>query len=227
MNSEKISKLIKEIRKNNNLTQKDLADKYHVTYQAVSKWENGKNIPDIALLRDICSDYNIDISEILELNKSKNKNKNKKYFLIIGIIALLIVLILIIKLLQPKSFEFKTISSTCSDFSVSGSIAYDNNKAAIYISNINYCGDEDKNIYQKIECSLYEKNGNTSIEISNCPEMHNKSLEEFLKEISININDYKKVCSNYNNNSLFLEINAYSDENLKTYKIPLSINDCK
>jgi transcriptional regulator with XRE-family HTH domain len=51
MNPEKIGQFIKEIRVKNNLTQKDLADKYNVTYQAVSKWENGKNLPDILLIR--------------------------------------------------------------------------------------------------------------------------------------------------------------------------------
>lgn len=39
MNQEEFGKFIKQIRKNNNLTQKQLADKYNVTYQAVSKWE--------------------------------------------------------------------------------------------------------------------------------------------------------------------------------------------
>ncbi len=41
MNQEKFGKFIKDIRKKHNLTQKQLADKYNVTYQAVSKWENG------------------------------------------------------------------------------------------------------------------------------------------------------------------------------------------
>ena len=44
MDQEKIGKFIKEIRKKNKLTQKDLADKYNVTYQAVSKWENGVSL---------------------------------------------------------------------------------------------------------------------------------------------------------------------------------------
>ena len=44
MNPERIGQMIKEIRKKNHLTQKQFADKYGVTYQAVSKWENGKNI---------------------------------------------------------------------------------------------------------------------------------------------------------------------------------------
>ena len=53
MNQEKISKFIKDIRIKNNLTQKDFADKFGVTYQAVSKWENGKNLPDINILKEI------------------------------------------------------------------------------------------------------------------------------------------------------------------------------
>ena len=63
MNQEKIGKLIKEIRIKHNLTQAELAKKYGVTYQAVSKWENGKNIPDISLLKKMSTDFNIDIND--------------------------------------------------------------------------------------------------------------------------------------------------------------------
>lgn len=45
MNQEKFGTIIKNIRKKYNLTQKQLADKYNVTYQAVSKWENGLSFP--------------------------------------------------------------------------------------------------------------------------------------------------------------------------------------
>ena len=38
MNQEEFGKIIKKIRKDNNLTQQQLANKYNVTYQAVSKW---------------------------------------------------------------------------------------------------------------------------------------------------------------------------------------------
>ena len=47
MNSIEIGKKIKQIRKDFKLTQKEFADKYNVTYQAVSKWENGKNLPSM------------------------------------------------------------------------------------------------------------------------------------------------------------------------------------
>lgn len=45
MNQEKFGGFIKEIRKKHHLTQKQLAEKYNVTYQAVSKWENGLSFP--------------------------------------------------------------------------------------------------------------------------------------------------------------------------------------
>ena len=44
---------IKKLRNDKNLTQKDLADQVHVTFQTVSKWENDENEPDIATLREL------------------------------------------------------------------------------------------------------------------------------------------------------------------------------
>ena len=79
MNTDKIGKVIKDIRIKNNLTQSEFADRYGVTYQAVSKWENGKNIPDISLLKQICKDFNINIDDLLEGKLSINKKKNHKY----------------------------------------------------------------------------------------------------------------------------------------------------
>ena len=41
---------ISSLRRRNNLTQKELAEKLHVTDKAISKWERGLNYPDLALL---------------------------------------------------------------------------------------------------------------------------------------------------------------------------------
>ena len=49
----KIGEFIKKLRTENHLTQKEFADKYGVTYQAVSKWENGKNLPDMSLIKQM------------------------------------------------------------------------------------------------------------------------------------------------------------------------------
>lgn len=45
MDQDRIGKFIKEIRKKENLSQQKFAEKYGVTYQAVSKWENGLSFP--------------------------------------------------------------------------------------------------------------------------------------------------------------------------------------
>ena len=87
MNQEKIGNLIKEIRKKNNLTQAEFAERYGVTYQAVSKWENGKNIPDIMLLKQISEDFDTPIEALLEgKNVINKKNNNNKIIFIILII---------------------------------------------------------------------------------------------------------------------------------------------
>jgi len=72
MDQEKVGSFIKKLRIDNNLTQLELAEKLGVTYQAVSKWENGKNVPDIATLKEISKLFNIDIDEIIS-GEIKNK----------------------------------------------------------------------------------------------------------------------------------------------------------
>lgn len=228
MDQEKFGKLIKKIRKDNNLTQKQLADKYNVTYQAVSKWETGKNMPDTILINQIAKDFNISLDEMFE-GKITTKRKTKITTLILGIILILVIIILIIlNLTKDKDFEFKTLSSSCTKFNISGSISYNKNKTAIYISNIDYCGGNDEEKYKKIECTLYEVNKNIKKEIDSCSYNKKESikLEDFLKTITLSDDNYSRTCKNYKTNNLYLEINA-TDSNNKviSYKVPLKLKD--
>lgn len=231
MDQEKIGSLIKELRTKNNLTQKEFADKYGVTYQAVSKWENGKNLPDTLLLKQICNDYNINLNDILEGNITLKK-KNYNYLFIIGGIILLGLTIYFISTYHKNNdnFEFKTISSNCEDFKLNGSIAYNDNKSVIYISNIEYCGTNEYEIYNHIEASLYEKNNNLTTKIGTCNHIKNTNitLDEYLKGVTINVNNQnERLCKNYTNENLYLEINAINKDNKTiTFSIPLSIKDC-
>lgn len=65
MDTIKIGKFIKELRKEQNLTQKELATKLGITDRAVSRWERGIGCPDISLLSDLSKILNISISELL------------------------------------------------------------------------------------------------------------------------------------------------------------------
>ena len=61
----KLSKRLKEFRKNNHLTLKQLGDKINVHYTTLSKYENRKNIISTSTLYDICKKYNISADYLL------------------------------------------------------------------------------------------------------------------------------------------------------------------
>lgn len=228
MNQEKVGKFIKNIRKKNNLTQQAFANKYGVTYQAVSKWENGKNLPDMVLIKQICQDYSIDIDELLD--GEYKKNSKKKILIVGGIFLLLITIIgLIIYLNKDDSFEFNTLSSSCDNFEISGSISYNNKKSSIHISEVDYCGKEKLEEYKQIECGLYEKYQNKETLISSTSYSGNEfvELEEYLKDIVLTIDDYDRTCKEYSDESLFIRINAIDEKNKNiVYTIPISIDKC-
>ena len=64
---------------------------------------------------------------------------------------MLLFVILIIN--RNNDFELKRLSSSCDSYDITGSIAYNDNKSQIYISNINYCGEEDNTLYNYLECT--------------------------------------------------------------------------
>ena len=217
-------KIIKEIRKNNNLTQKELADKLFVTYQAVSKWENNKSIPDIAILQKISELYNIDLNNLTITNKKKS---NKLYLLIIIIILIILSSIGILYLNNHShDFEMRTIETTCNDFNLSGTIAYNKNKTAIYISEIDYCGLNKDQIYDTITSTLYQNENNKEKIIITNKEKNNLSLNDYLKDLTYHVDNYKSTCLDYNKNELYIKIELQKkNESTITYTIPLKIND--
>lgn len=226
MNQEKIGKFIRELRKNNNLTQADLANKYNVTYQAVSKWENGKNIPDISILKQMSKDFNIDINDLLD--GEENKKKVKPYYFIIGFVIVLFIILLIIIFTHNEDFEFKTLTTTCDDFTIKGSISYNKDKSSIYVSNIKYCGKEDKVLYDSISGTLYESHNNIIKKIDEYKSESKKSitLDDYLSELEFAVNNYESSCKTFSSNDLYIEILASKDGKTITYKIPLTLTSC-
>lgn len=61
-----VGNLITEQRKRKNLTQRDLADMLDVTDKSVSKWENGKSLPDTKIMPRLCEILGISVEELLE-----------------------------------------------------------------------------------------------------------------------------------------------------------------
>ena len=230
MNQEKVGQLIKKLRQDNKLTQAELAEKLGVTYQAVSKWENGKNVPDIATLKEISKLFNIDIDDIINGEKKEKIKNNNKYLITgIGIIALLFIFILILSIHiinnnHEDKIEINDISATCEKFNVTGSLVHSNDKSYIRISNIEFCADDDV-VYKEIECTLYEKNGNIINKITSCNKGYNVKLKDHLSMVKLSRDDYTSICS-IKNKELYIEINATLDNGkTTTYKIPLEVSD--
>ena len=74
-----LSDNLKRIRKENNLSQEQLADKLGVSRQSVSKWESGQAYPEMDKVLQLCQLFNLNIDELLNQNiKDVNNKKQAK-----------------------------------------------------------------------------------------------------------------------------------------------------
>ena len=78
MNQEKIGKFIANMRKEKNLTQEELATKLGITKNAVSKWERGLCLMDMALLKPLSDILGVSVNEILAGEIIEDKDIEKK-----------------------------------------------------------------------------------------------------------------------------------------------------
>ena len=78
MNQEKIGKFITKCRKEKKLTQEQLAEKLGVTSKSISRWENGKTMPDVSLFKPLCDELDIAINDLLSGEKVERNMYQKK-----------------------------------------------------------------------------------------------------------------------------------------------------
>ena len=78
MDQIKIGKFIAQCRKNTNLTQQQLADKFGITDKAVSKWERGIALPDSAIMLELCGILGITVNDLLSGEVVTMDNYNKE-----------------------------------------------------------------------------------------------------------------------------------------------------
>lgn len=78
MDQIKIGKFIAERRKEQNLTQMQLAEKLGVTDRAVSKWERGKAMPDSSIMLELCALLKITVNELLSGENINMENYNEE-----------------------------------------------------------------------------------------------------------------------------------------------------
>lgn len=78
MEQEKIGKFIAQLCKEKNMTQKDLAEKIGVTDRAISKWENGRGMPELSLIKTLCEELEISVNELLSGEKIDKADYQEK-----------------------------------------------------------------------------------------------------------------------------------------------------
>lgn len=107
---------IRNIRINNKMTQEEFSEKLGVSRQAVSNWENNRNLPDIEILINIAKLFHISLDELIlggnsnmseKLIRDGKENKRSKYNLIsVSIGALLLIIGLVLIVIKALSVEY-------------------------------------------------------------------------------------------------------------------------
>lgn len=167
MDNDKIGKLIRELRRRNNLTQEQLADKVGVGFRAVSKWERGINAPDISNIYELCKIFNITKDELLsgklkEKDNSNNKNKSKsKIIITISIIGIFIIALTSIFIYQNnRTYTYNILNKeTEKDYYVEGFAHFKKGKISIDLNEIFFRNNEFSNtIIENYEYEITSNN---------------------------------------------------------------------
>ena len=110
-----LGKNIIKIRKQNNLTQDDFAEKYFVTRQTISNWENSKSYPDLETLIKISDDFNISLDILLKednemIKDISKKQKNYKFVNLFISILNIVGIILLLLFAIPYIFHISSLN---------------------------------------------------------------------------------------------------------------------
>lgn len=72
MDQMKIGSFIRELRKEKDLTQEQLAEKMNTSRRTVSRWETGTSMPDLSVLVDLAEFFEIDLKELFDGQRKEN-----------------------------------------------------------------------------------------------------------------------------------------------------------
>ncbi len=108
MDAKNIGTFLTNLRKKENLLQKDIADLCNVSVQAVSKWERGESVPDIQILEKLSILYKISINEIINGEKHEiyidTERRNSIFLFTSSVLVFLSYLFNFIKLENTPEF---------------------------------------------------------------------------------------------------------------------------
>lgn len=253
MDLKDFGKFIAQLRKEKNLTQKDLANKLGITDKTVSKWETGVMAPDISLLNELSSILDITSTELLngqrcdELIKKDTADKlliqvlnlyNKisnlkiKKIMISCFTCLIFIFLVTLGLFTYNNYNncfLYNIVSKNESVQIEGIIAINQKKNKIIINKIYYSdpfiGTDLESKINSLKIILKEKNKTIFTEeyIEN-----ENTLSNSLSKVSINLDETKNyqeyILSKKEINSVTLTIQyTTTEDEIKNIKVPLNL----
>ena len=156
MNQEKIGKLIAKMRKQKDLTQRELGEMVGVGYRSVSKWERGLTMPDISIINELSTILGISSDELLngelqpkgdktetpttEIDSKLNKksNKRKLFLLIVPLLMIIVIIGILIIRNNNKPVEYIIKSLNPDEYLVDGTLVEEGNNIIIKVKKIEF-----------------------------------------------------------------------------------------
>lgn len=176
MNQNKIGEIIEKKRKEKHLTQKELAEALGVSNTAISKWENGNNLPDISMLEPLCKILDLDLLELITTQNSMHEDCSKKFakvrkarlYRTISMSLFFISVICLTNIFTyhrimskrkedlSKEVEVYKINSNEDNITIDGYAIFNENNNIIFLEKVVYQGEENLEIdYKKLTIATY------------------------------------------------------------------------
>ena len=236
--------IIEKYRREKGLTQEQFAKKLGVSNTAVSKWEHGYNLPDIALLEPISKILDIDMMLLLTSeNETKEetspKNKNKKFTKFISINTFILLFLSVIAIIcsllsnhynqkinklkseQLQGYKFNSIDD---EFAISGYIIFNKDNSLVVLENIGYQNksrNANNKTYNYVNISLYNDNKLIFQKICSVKEKRYETINELLKEYLLNTNKVSKPIKELNKPYIMISIAGKSEPVEKKIELEL------
>ncbi len=176
MQQNKVGKIIEKSRKAKKLTQKELAELLGVSNTAISKWENGNNLPDISMLEPLCEVLGLDLLELISVQNTTHEDTSKKFTKIrktriIRNISVFVIFLSILCLTNVYTYnklmikrktdlqnqtEVYRINSKNEDYIINGYLIFNNKENLLVLEELHYqIKDKSKINYNDITTATY------------------------------------------------------------------------
>lgn len=85
MDQQKTGSFLRELRKEKGLTQEQAAEEFHVAGRTISRWETGRNMPDLDIIVQLSDFYEVDLRELLDGERKSEKMNTEKETALIAV----------------------------------------------------------------------------------------------------------------------------------------------